>query len=505
MSARPAGRPAHPDGPPHPPGAPAPRGHGQGGRRHRRRGPDPPGAAHRGRRGDRPTGPGPQRDAGPDRDGLRPAGAVRGPTAELPGRRLPRAADPPDLHPGLRRAPAEGRPRRRSRTGTGPCPASRRRRPAWASLVGDLAVLAREGEGPEPARYRVDLAAVAAEAVADAKTLDATRPIELHAPDRGPGGRGRRPARADGPQPARATPWPTPRRAPRWRSAWPCAGAEAVLEVRDRGPGMSPEQARHVFDRFYRGDGDRLDGGSGLGLFIVATLARTFGGAATVDSEVGRGSTFQVVLPRLRPTRPPPTEGGAVGMLASIDRGTGPPVVLLHGQPGSGASWDPVTDLLAGEFRVLAPDRVGYGASAGRGPGPGRQRRPHRRVHRGRRGGAGHRGGPQLVRRGGRPAGRPTTRHGGPQPGAGRRGLHPRQPQRPRPWLTYPGVGDVLTVARPGGHRRGAAPAPPVHPVRPRPLPPTGGDGPARPGGPGRRVAAPSAATAGPSWSSSGP
>jgi len=38
-------------------------------------------------------------------------------------------------------------------------------------------------------------------------------------------------------------------------------------------------------------------------------------------------------------------------------------VVLLHGQPGTGASWDPVTALLATDFRVLAPDRPGYGSS----------------------------------------------------------------------------------------------------------------------------------------------
>ncbi|HEY5096595.1 MAG TPA: alpha/beta hydrolase [Acidimicrobiales bacterium] len=56
-------------------------------------------------------------------------------------------------------------------------------------------------------------------------------------------------------------------------------------------------------------------------------------------------------------------------MLASTDRGTGPPVLLLHGQPGSGASWDPVTDLLAPDYRVLAPDRVGYGASGGEAQG----------------------------------------------------------------------------------------------------------------------------------------
>ncbi|MGD0312406.1 MAG: alpha/beta hydrolase [Acidimicrobiales bacterium] len=56
-------------------------------------------------------------------------------------------------------------------------------------------------------------------------------------------------------------------------------------------------------------------------------------------------------------------------MLASIDRGTGPAALLLHGQPGSGASWDPLTDRLAPEFRVLAPDRIGYGASAGEARG----------------------------------------------------------------------------------------------------------------------------------------
>ena len=55
--------------------------------------------------------------------------------------------------------------------------------------------------------------------------------------------------------------------------------------------------------------------------------------------------------------------------LASIDRGAGPAVVLLHGQPGSGAGWDPLTHLLESEFRVLAPDRVGYGATGGEARG----------------------------------------------------------------------------------------------------------------------------------------
>ncbi len=55
--------------------------------------------------------------------------------------------------------------------------------------------------------------------------------------------------------------------------------------------------------------------------------------------------------------------------LATVDRGRGPTVLLLHGQPGSGSSWDPVTERLVDRFRVLAPDRPGYGATAGEARG----------------------------------------------------------------------------------------------------------------------------------------
>jgi len=54
---------------------------------------------------------------------------------------------------------------------------------------------------------------------------------------------------------------------------------------------------------------------------------------------------------------------------ASIDRGVGEPILLLHGQPGSGSAWLPLVGLLAPEFRVLAPDRVGYGATPGEAVG----------------------------------------------------------------------------------------------------------------------------------------
>jgi two-component system, OmpR family, sensor kinase len=179
-------------------------------------------------------------------------------------------------------------------------------------LVGDLAILAREGEGPEPARYRVDLAAVVAEAVADAKTIDDSRHIQLSAP-------GEVPVAGDDARLEQLvhnllgnaiahTPPGTP-----VDVGVGVAGGKAVLEVRDRGPGMSADQASRVFDRFYRGDADRLDGGSGLGLFIVASLARTFGGQVTLDTAVGKGSTFHVELP-LFGTGPADGEAGDAGL-----------------------------------------------------------------------------------------------------------------------------------------------------------------------------------------------
>jgi two-component system OmpR family sensor kinase len=164
------------------------------------------------------------------------------------------------------------------------------------ALVGDLAVLAREGEGPAPARYRVDLAAVAVDAVTDARALDPSRPIELRVEDgvtvAGEGPRLEQLVHNLVGNALAHTPPGTPVDV---RVA--VEGDEAVLEVADQGPGMTAEQAAHVFDRFYRGEAGRLDGGSGLGLFIVARLAQSIGGRVSVDTEVGTGSTFQVVLP----------------------------------------------------------------------------------------------------------------------------------------------------------------------------------------------------------------
>jgi two-component system, OmpR family, sensor kinase len=77
-------------------------------------------------------------------------------------------------------------------------------------------------------------------------------------------------------------------------------GAPAVvLDVIDDGPGMTDEQAQHIFERFYRADAarNRASGGTGLGLAIVAGLVTAHGGEVAVLTAPGQGADFRVKLP----------------------------------------------------------------------------------------------------------------------------------------------------------------------------------------------------------------
>ncbi len=80
------------------------------------------------------------------------------------------------------------------------------------------------------------------------------------------------------------------------------AAPELAVEVRDTGEGIDAVHLPHLFDRFYRADQSRTrsTGGTGLGLAIAQELAQANGGRIEVESVVGQGSTFRLVLPRPR-------------------------------------------------------------------------------------------------------------------------------------------------------------------------------------------------------------
>ena len=73
----------------------------------------------------------------------------------------------------------------------------------------------------------------------------------------------------------------------------------AVIEIRDTGAGISPDDLELVFERYYRGEGARTRGesGTGLGLAIARAIVRAHGGDLVADSELGAGSVFRVTLP----------------------------------------------------------------------------------------------------------------------------------------------------------------------------------------------------------------
>ena len=77
-----------------------------------------------------------------------------------------------------------------------------------------------------------------------------------------------------------------------------CEGDVAVLEVADTGVGIDPEDLRHIFKRFWRGEKSRsrATGGAGIGLAIVRELVRAHEGRIDVESAPGRGSRFRVVV-----------------------------------------------------------------------------------------------------------------------------------------------------------------------------------------------------------------
>jgi two-component system OmpR family sensor kinase len=172
------------------------------------------------------------------------------------------------------------------------------------TLVEELQLLARLDRPRPLERTPVDLVTVVAGAVSEARVLAPERTIDLDV-------RGEAAYLIAGDEPGlrqvvvnllenarRHTPPGTPvqvlLRAGRLEGR-----AAALLEVADRGPGLTSEQRERVFERFYRVDPSRSrhDGGSGLGLAIVAALVTAHDGQVSVDATAGSGCTFRVLLP----------------------------------------------------------------------------------------------------------------------------------------------------------------------------------------------------------------
>lgn len=180
------------------------------------------------------------------------------------------------------------------------------------TLVNDLLALARLDEGRPIRHDPVNLAAIARDSAGDLHALDPTRPVRVV---------GLSGSSGDAPESltvlgdedrlrqvlanlignvAQHTPAGTPVEiALGLQAAQEPGGAPvAVLEVRDHGPGITPEQAAHVFERFYRADSsrNRSSGGSGLGMAIVAAIVGAHHGHISVGPTQGGGLTVHVEL-----------------------------------------------------------------------------------------------------------------------------------------------------------------------------------------------------------------
>lgn len=166
-------------------------------------------------------------------------------------------------------------------------------------LVEELLLLARLDEGRALVREPVDLAAVVREVVDQSQGADPARPIRLDVdPDaslEADGSSLRRMVTNLVTNALRHTP---PTSAVSVRLA---VGDAIELEVGDEGPGMTPEEAAHAFDRFWQADAARSRQGAGLGLPIVRGIVAAHGGDVTLDSDPVRGTRVVVRLPRPEP------------------------------------------------------------------------------------------------------------------------------------------------------------------------------------------------------------
>ncbi|MFG1688631.1 ATP-binding protein [Nonomuraea sp. NPDC049269] len=167
-------------------------------------------------------------------------------------------------------------------------------------LVDELLLLADLDEGRLLESGPVDLTGLAAEALEAARAVEPTRPLRLMT------GHGELLVRGDRTRLRQLLDnllanvrTHTPAGTPATITVRTDGGAdirEVVVEVRDEGPGLTAEQAAHVFERFYRAAPARTRGGAGLGLAIVAAVAEAHGGSARARP-ANPGAVFEIRLP----------------------------------------------------------------------------------------------------------------------------------------------------------------------------------------------------------------
>jgi len=80
-----------------------------------------------------------------------------------------------------------------------------------------------------------------------------------------------------------------------------CAGGELHLSVSDTGAGIEPSEVNHLFERYMRLDRHANVPGTGLGLFVAKSIVEAHGGRIGVTSNLGHGTTFDIVLPEKPP------------------------------------------------------------------------------------------------------------------------------------------------------------------------------------------------------------
>ncbi|HML00004.1 MAG TPA: HAMP domain-containing sensor histidine kinase [Acidimicrobiales bacterium] len=176
-----------------------------------------------------------------------------------------------------------------------------------SELVNDLLLLARLDQERPLEHETFDFGAVVAQAVQSARVVAPDRAIAFAGPGtlqmEGDAGRIRQVADNLLTNALRHTPPGTP-----IEVRLGSQSGQALLEMEDHGAGVAPEDRERIFEPFHRADVSRArsTGGMGLGLSIVAAIARAHGGSVGVRSGAAGGAVFWVRLPLVRPAVPPP-------------------------------------------------------------------------------------------------------------------------------------------------------------------------------------------------------